>query len=111
MQRSMIRSAAGVVVCGGLGLATVGLGAGVAHALPDGPYTWCPGQTRNAHNPGPGGGPASPGPSVQWDWNVCHTYWIVSWGQGNVGGPDRSIWDGGNPPPPLPRPWSPLPGL
>jgi hypothetical protein len=112
MKRVILGLAATVLVSGGLGLAALGPGAGTADALPNGPYTWCPGQPRNTHMP-PGGnpGPAPPGPSVGWDWSVCHTFWVVSWGQGNVDGPDRSIWDGDNPPPPLPRPWSPLPGL
>jgi hypothetical protein len=106
------RIIAGALLSGGVAVAGLGLGAGTAQALPDGPYTWCPGQPRNAHMP-PGGqpGPASPGPSVEWDWNVCHSFWIVSWGEGNVDGPDRSLWDGDNPPAPIPQPWTPLPGL
>jgi hypothetical protein len=61
----------------------------------------------------PGGqpGPASPGPSAAWDWSVCHTFWIVGWGQGNVDDINVTIWDGDNPPGPAPQPWTPLPGL
>jgi hypothetical protein len=33
---------------------------------------------------------------VVWDWNICHTYWYVYPGQGNVA---NLIWDGDNPPP------------
>ena len=62
MKRLIVGLATTVLVSGGLGLAALGLGAGTAQALPDGPYTWCPGQPRNAHMP-PGGqpGPALPG--------------------------------------------------
>ncbi len=109
---AMMRIMAGALLSGGVAVAGLSLGAGIAQAQPDGPYTWCPGQSKSAHMP-PGGvpGPASPGPNVGWDWSVCHTFWLVSWGQGNVDGPDRTIWDGDNPPPPLRQPWTPLPGL
>lgn len=92
------RIIAGTLLSGGVAVAGLGLAAGTAQALPNGPYTWCPGQPRVAGSPGPNGGPGSPGANVDWDWNVCHTWWVVAWGQGNVGGPDRSIWDGDTPP-------------
>jgi hypothetical protein len=40
---------------------------------------------------------------INWDMGVCHTYFYVPWGQGNVG---ANIWEGANPPPPdqLPAP-------
>ena len=38
---------------------------------------------------------------VIWDNNVCHSYYIVYHGQGNVA---QNIWDGANPPGPLPPP-------
>jgi hypothetical protein len=84
--------------------ATLGLGAGTAHAYPNGPYQWCPGeQTRR---------------NLDWDQSVCHTYWIVQHGQGNVGGtaivadgtPLANIWEGDNPPASAPPPNLP-PGL
>jgi hypothetical protein len=34
---------------------------------------------------------------VIWDSSICHTYWYVYPGQGNV---STMIWDGDNPPPP-----------
>src|SRR4051812_13592452 len=61
---------------------------------PAGPCHWCPGdppvQTGNLRvNP------------VVWDWNVCHTYWYVYFGQGNVA---QNIFEGEVPPPPPPPP-------
>ena len=60
----------------------------------------------------PGGTPARPprgqalvGPGVS------ATPSGSSAGGRGIGGPDRSIWDGDKPPPPLPGPWTPLPGL
>ncbi len=64
---------------------------------PAGPCRWCPGdppvQTGNLRvNP------------VRWDANVCHTYWYVQPGQGNVA---NNIFEGDSPPAPPPPP----PGL
>ncbi len=61
---------------------------------PAGPCHWCPGdppvQTGNLRvNP------------VIWDSSVCHTYWYVYPGQGNVA---QNIWEGEGPPPPPPPP-------
>jgi hypothetical protein len=61
---------------------------------PSGPCHWCPGdppvQTGNLRvNP------------VVWDETVCHTYWYVYSGQGNVA---QNIWEGEVPPPPPPPP-------
>ena len=87
------RFATTVLVSVGLCLAVLGLGAGTAQAAPpSGPYTWCPGDDPRG---GPGGPFVSPGPP-NWDWSVCHTYYTVNWGQGNV---SLTIWDGDNPPP------------
>ena len=104
------RFATTVLVSGGLGLAGLGLAAGSAQALPapvplkawpgypddnpSGPCHWCPGdppvQTGNLRvNP------------VVWDNNVCHTYWYVYHGQGNVA---QNIFEGPVPPPPPPPP-------
>lgn len=64
---------------------------------PAGPCHWCPGdppvQTGNLR--------VDP---VRWDASICHTYWYVTPGQGNV---SRVIWDGDDPPAPPPPP----PGL
>ena len=77
----------------GLALAGTGLVAvPAAAAPPTGPYTWCPGDDPAG---GPGGPFTSPGPP-NWDWNICHTFYTVNWGQGNV---SPTIWDGENPPP------------
>src|SRR6201996_698022 len=101
MKPGAARSATTVLVFGGLGLAALGLGAGSANA--GGPYQWCPGQDRHGY----GGAFNTPGPP-NWDWNVCHTYYIVPDGQGNA---SPSIWADSPPPPPPRQPWTPLPGL
>ena len=44
---------------------------------------------------------------VQWDMNVCHTWYRVALGAGNVPeGPHNQsdVWEGPNPPPPAPPP-------
>ncbi|WP_457144443.1 hypothetical protein [Mycobacterium sp. URHB0021] len=38
---------------------------------------------------------------VMWDANVCHTYWSVYAGQGNVA---QNFWEGETPPAPAPPP-------
>lgn len=67
---------------------------GCPDSNPSGPCRWCPGdppvQTGNLRvNP------------VVWDSNVCHTYWYVYHGQGNVA---QNIFEGEVPPPPPPPP-------
>jgi hypothetical protein len=102
------------LLSGGLGWAASNLTAGVAHAdpctLPDqracpprGPNHWCPGQSMDAAHGGPG-------MTVVWDMKVCHTWYYVAYGQGNVannyGAPPGipNVWDGDNPPgPPAPQ--------
>jgi hypothetical protein len=94
------------LLSGGLAVASVGLGAGTALAIPDGPHHWCPGQQRNPPN--------GPGQGTLWDWNVCHTFWFVGYGQGNVPasyGAAPTIWEGDNPPGPPPPGPVVLPGL
>jgi hypothetical protein len=61
---------------------------------PQGPCRWCPGQPL----PPTGNHVTNP---VIWDNNICHTYYYVYFGQGNVA---QNIWDGDNPPPPPPPP-------
>ena len=98
MKRVIHGLATTALVSAGLGLST-----GTAHAYPYGPYQWCPGQTPMHLN---------------WDQSICHTYWIVEHGQGNVDGtvvvgdgtPLANIWDGDNPPASAPPPNLP-PGL
>lgn len=94
------RFATAAVISGGLGLAGLGLGVGAAPAQPGG-YTWCPGQ-------------ALPSQGLRWDMNVCHTFYTVPFGTGNVpmfdvdGNPlDSYMWADSPPPPPGPPP--PLP--
>jgi len=74
----------------------VGAWPGCPEDHPEGPCHWCPGdppvQTGNIR--------VYP---VIWDNNVCHTYWYVYSGQGNVA---HNIWEGEGPPPP-PPPWPP----
>lgn len=99
MRRVMVGLATAVMVSAGLGPAGLGLGAGTAYAL-TGPFQWCPGQ------PLPAWG-------LVWDMSVCHSYYKVGYGQGNVdnsvGYPPGSpnIWDGDNPPPPNVMPCAP----
>jgi hypothetical protein len=76
------RLATTVAVAGGLGLACLGLGAGVANA--GGRYQWCPGDEMGGY----GGGfntPADGRPN--WDWGACHSYHYVNYGQGHVSPP------------------------
>lgn len=108
MTRRITRAATTALVAGGLGVAGLGLTVGTAHAHPgpvplnawpgcpndhpQGPCHWCPGdppvQTGNLR--------VDP---VRWDANVCHTYWYVYPGQGNVA---NMIFEGDAPPPPPP---------
>lgn len=49
-------------------------------------------------------GPTGPGRDMVWDMNICHTFWFVDYGKGNVarnktGPPAPWVWDGPNPPP------------
>jgi hypothetical protein len=96
----MSRLTTAVVVSGGLGLAGLGLGAGIAPAQPAG-YTWCPGQPL-------------PSQGLGWDMHVCHTFYTVPFGTGNVpmvdvnGNPLDSYMWADSPPPPLGPP-PPLP--
>jgi hypothetical protein len=90
------RTIAAALLSGALAVGSFGLGSGIAQAQtpPGGPNTWCPGDppvpTGNIRiNP------------VVWDNSICHTYYYVYHGQGNVA---QNIWDGPNPPGPPPQP-------
>lgn len=89
MKRLITAYAATVLVSGGLSL---GLAAGAAQAGTGVPHHWCPGDRDST----------APTPAYNWDWNICHTYYWVKSGQGNV--PYRgdlhssNLWDGENPP-------------
>jgi hypothetical protein len=73
-----------------------GLDAGIAQADPDpnyGPHHWCPRQRMDQ--------PTGPGTDTDWDWGVCHTFYVVGYAQGNVPnkfGPS-DIYEGPDPPP------------
>jgi hypothetical protein len=111
--RALKRIVAGVLLSGGVAVAGFGVAGGTAQAGPSlapqyrgpfgagGPYHWCPGDD-------PKGGPGQPFTNrPNWDWNICHTYYVVPAGKGNV---SPGIWDGDNPPPPPhwpPPPWAP----
>jgi hypothetical protein len=92
---SILGVAAVAMTCAGLG--STGLGAGVAQADDNGwgpPKHWCPGE------PAPVTGNHVTDP-LNWDWNICHTYYILYPGMGNV---SHMFWDGDNPPPKPPPP-------
>ena len=86
------------------GAAMVGLtmGTGTAQAVPEQGNSWCPGQ-------------ALPFDNIRWDMNVCHTWYMVPPGTGNVtmvdlkGNPLDSFIYAGDPPPVLTPP-PPPPG-
>lgn len=91
---------AGALTSVSLAAAGLSLATGTAAADPAGAHTWCPGMSM-ASPPGPG---ASPG---AWDMNVCHTWYRVDPGMGNVpvrmadgtlSLKDSNLWDGPNPP-------------
>jgi hypothetical protein len=71
--RRISRFATTVAISGGLALAGLGLAAGTAQADPFAaqPHSWCPGH-------------ALPFNNIQWDMGVCHTWYTVPFGQGNV---------------------------
>jgi len=100
------RLAAAAVAAGAVATAALATGAIPAHADPFAaqPHSWCPGE-------------ALPFSNIQWDMGVCHTWYIVPFGKGNVrmvdlqGDPlDSFIYADGPapiltpppPPPPLP---------
>ena len=95
-RRLIVGLAAAAMVSSGPGLV---LGEGIAQADDGGwgpPHHWCPGE-----QPLPATGNHITDP-LNWDWNVCHTYYYVYSGQGNAA---HNIWDGENPP--APPPWPP----
>jgi hypothetical protein len=102
------RVIAGALLSGGIAVAGLGLGSGTAQATA-GPFTWCPGQSMDP--------PAGPNLSFGvkpkltdryvWDMGVCHTWYRVPDGWGNVpwiapNGQNTltgsTVWDGDDPP-------------
>ena len=112
MKRTIVGFAATTLLLGGLGVS--GGGAGTAQACDGawgacgyGPNRWCPGDSLYMDQGGPYQG-------IQWDMNVCHTWYRVAEGSGNVPeGPHNQsdVWEGPNPPPPAPPPAPAPPGL
>lgn len=97
-RRVVVGLATSVLVSGSLGLVGLGVGGGIAQADDGGwgpPKHWCPGE-----QPVPATGNHITDP-LNWDWNVCHTYYYLYEGMGNV---SNMIWDGDNPPPKPPPP-------
>jgi hypothetical protein len=85
----------GAVLSAGLTAACLGVATGVAQAVPASEHVWCPGQPMQA--------PTGPGNDKLWDMNICHTWYFVKTGYGNVGttageGPSN-VFDGEDPPP------------
>ncbi|HTI76309.1 MAG TPA: hypothetical protein VL634_15035 [Mycobacterium sp.] len=113
MKRTFVGLATTVLVSGGVGAVGLGL-AGTAQACNGewgpcgyGPNRWCPGDSLYMDR----GGPYQ---LVEWDMNVCHTWYRVAEGAGNVPeGPNNAsdVWEGDNPPPPAAPPAPPPPGL
>lgn len=91
------RAVAGALLSLGVAVAGLASGAGVAEADPSsnyGPHRWCPGQSLEW--------PTGPWGQVVWDMNVCHTWYAVGYGQGNVPmktGSPSYIYEGNDPPP------------
>ena len=91
-------------IAAGAAIAGLAVGAGAAQAEPFIPpaNNWCPGQ-------------ALPFSNIQWDMSVCHTWYMVPFGKGNVrmvdlkGNPLDSFIYAGDPPPVL-TPAPPPPG-
>ena len=93
MKTTHRRIAAGALLASTAAVVGFGLSSVAAQADTGVPHQWCPGDS-DPTAPHPGG--------FDWDWNVCHTYYWVKSGQGNV--PYRgslrvsNLWDGDNPP-------------
>jgi hypothetical protein len=74
--RTLKKSIARALLGGSVAVIGIGLGAGTAQADPSDPvpeqsHSWCPGH-------------ALPFPGIQWNMGVCHTWYMVPVGQGNV---------------------------
>ncbi len=102
--RAVKRTIAGALLSGGVALAGVVLVPGTAQAT-GGPFTWCPGQSMDWPT-----GPNMPHAVAQdyvWDMSVCHTWYRVPDGWGNVSRvalngqqtlQSSNVWEGDNPP-------------
>lgn len=97
---NVLMTAAKIVIASALLAGAAVSGIGPAQAQPvapgaSGPYHWCPGDRWGVLHPDTGRG--GPPMGTNWDMSVCHTWWGVVSGHGNVG---PSVWDGPDPPPP-----------
>ena len=99
--RNAKRIVAGALLSGVVAAACLSLSAGTAQADVRGPFQWCPGD--------PTGISGEPPADTVWDWNVCHTFYRVDVGLGNVQSGAltsagrvykylNTVWDGDNPP-------------
>ncbi|WIM89652.1 hypothetical protein PT015_09600 [Candidatus Mycobacterium wuenschmannii] len=91
INRALTRAIGAALLTGGLATAGLG-GSGVAQAHQ--PHHWCPGDPMTY--------PAGPGPAYNWDMNICHTWYWVTNGKGNVpykGSLPSTLFDGEVPPP------------
>ncbi|WP_082962866.1 hypothetical protein [Mycobacterium sp. E342] len=91
----------GALLSVGVAVAGLALGAGTARAI-SGPHTWCPGQSMDWPS-----GPNLRFDHYAWDMTVCHTWYKVPAGWGNVPRTEpngqntlslSALWDGDNPP-------------
>ena len=105
----MKKTIAGALLAGSLAVIGAGVVTGTAQAEPFSPqpHSWCPGQ-------------GLPYRGIEWDMGVCHTWYIVPMGQGNVrfGGTTNGsvvaadvpapVFNPPPPPPPSPQPPHPF---
>ena len=103
----MKKTIAGALLAGSLAVIGAGVVTGTAQAEPFSPqpHSWCPGQ-------------GLPFRGIEWDMGVCHTWYVVPVGQGNVrfaGSTDGSFVSADipaptftPPPPPPPAPSHPF---
>src|ERR1700684_2321397 len=105
-EAAMKKTIAGALLAGSLAVIGAGVVTGTAQAEPFSPqpHSWCPGQ-------------GLPYRGIEWDMGVCHTWYLVPLGQGNVrfaGSTDGSFVSADIPapiftPPPPPPPPPPHP--
>jgi hypothetical protein len=107
-EAAMKKTIAGALLAGSLAVVGAGVVTGIAQAEPFSPqsHSWCPGQ-------------GLPYRGIEWDMGVCHTWYIVPMGQGNVrfGGSTNGSFVAADvpapvfnpPPPPPPSPQPPHP--
>jgi hypothetical protein len=105
-EAAMKKTIAGALLAGSVALIGTGLVTDTAQADPFAaqPHSWCPGQ-------------GLPFRGIEWDMGVCHTWYVVPVGQGNVrfaGSTDGSFVSADIPapiftPPPPPPPAPPHP--